>query len=137
MKFISLPSREGKEAVLTGTSSPALRKQRQGDLCELEASLFYIVSSRLARANGEILSKKKKKANWVEYRPLVRELQSRSFPTHSFQVARSPVDHGNVCMLLSQLQCVVQFTHHMMDVSRMVPLFKYYWQSYKISRADP
>ena len=28
---------------------PALRKQRQADLCEFEASLVYIASSRTAR----------------------------------------------------------------------------------------
>ena len=29
---------------------PALRKQRQADICEFEASLVYTVSSRPARA---------------------------------------------------------------------------------------
>ena len=29
---------------------PALRRQRQADLCEFEASLVYIASSRTARA---------------------------------------------------------------------------------------
>ena len=30
--------------------SPALGRQRQGDLCEFKASLVYIVSSRTAKA---------------------------------------------------------------------------------------
>jgi hypothetical protein len=43
---------------------PELRQQRQADLCELEATLVYIRSSRSA---GVALSQKKKKTNfkWV------------------------------------------------------------------------
>ena len=41
---------------------PALRRQRQVDLCELEASLVYRVSSRTARAiqRNPVLKKKTK-----------------------------------------------------------------------------
>lgn len=38
-----------------------LRRQRQVDICDLETSLVYIVSSRAARAIVETLSLKKKK----------------------------------------------------------------------------
>jgi hypothetical protein len=42
---------------------PALRKQRQADLCEFKGSLIYRVSSRTARAvtQRNPVSKKKKK----------------------------------------------------------------------------
>lgn len=37
-------------AMRAGTFSPALGRQRQGDLFEFEASLVYTVDSRTARA---------------------------------------------------------------------------------------
>lgn len=44
---------------------PALRKQRQVDLCEFEASLVYKVSSRTAKATQRhpVLEKRKEKQN--------------------------------------------------------------------------
>ena len=43
---------------------PALRRQRQEDLCEFEAKLIYRVSSRTARATyRETLSRKTKTQN--------------------------------------------------------------------------
>ena len=43
---------------------PALRKQKQVDLCEFEVSLVYIASSRTARAiEGDPVSKNKTKQN--------------------------------------------------------------------------
>jgi hypothetical protein len=44
---------------------PALRRQRQADLCEFEASLVYRVSSRTTQKNpvsNKIKQKKKQKA---------------------------------------------------------------------------
>ena len=44
--------------------SPALRRQRQGDLCEFQASLDYRVNSKTARATQrKLVSKKKKNPN--------------------------------------------------------------------------
>ena len=40
---------------------PAFGKQRQGDLCEFEANLIYIVSSRTVGLCRETLSWKRKK----------------------------------------------------------------------------
>lgn len=42
--------------------NPALRTQRQGDVCEFKASLVYIVSSRPSRLHTKTLSMKQKKA---------------------------------------------------------------------------
>ena len=46
---------------------PALRRQRQEELCELKASLVYSVSSRIARATqGNPVSEKEKKKSAQE-----------------------------------------------------------------------
>jgi hypothetical protein len=42
---------------------PALRKQRQADLCEFKASLVYRASFRTAWQHRELLLKKKKIKN--------------------------------------------------------------------------
>jgi hypothetical protein len=44
-------------------SLPALRRQRQADLCEFKDSLVYRVSSRTARATQSNLDSKPKKEN--------------------------------------------------------------------------
>jgi hypothetical protein len=45
---------------------PALRRQRQGDLCEFKANLVYRVSSRTVRATPVLKNKTKtkKKSTW-------------------------------------------------------------------------
>ena len=51
-------------AVVAHAFNPALRRQRQEDLCEFEASLYYRASSRTARAtqkNPFSKNQKKKK----------------------------------------------------------------------------
>ena len=47
---------------------PALRRWRQADLCEFEASLVYRVRSRTARATEKNQFQKKKKCGWGEER---------------------------------------------------------------------
>jgi hypothetical protein len=42
---------------------PALRRQRQADLCEFQASLVYISSSRIARAKKRSCLKTNKQTN--------------------------------------------------------------------------
>jgi hypothetical protein len=46
--------------------TPALRRQRQADVCEFEASLVYIVSFRTSQWYEETLSQKKRDmAQWL------------------------------------------------------------------------
>jgi hypothetical protein len=47
-------SERGQEGTVVATSLvPALRKQRQVDLCEFKTSLVYTVSSRTEKLHGE------------------------------------------------------------------------------------
>jgi hypothetical protein len=48
--------REGAGQCWPTPANPAFRKQRQVDLCELEASLVYKASSRPARLHRETMS---------------------------------------------------------------------------------
>ena len=52
-------SQYSEPGVVAQASIPAFRRQRQVDLCELDASLVYRVSSKIARATGRKLASKK------------------------------------------------------------------------------
>jgi hypothetical protein len=53
---------------------PALRKQRQADLCEFQVSLVYRVSYRTVRATqrNPILKSQKKRKRWGRRDPIYR-----------------------------------------------------------------
>ena len=46
---------------------PALRRQRQVDLCEFEGSMVYRVSFRTAKATQKYHLKNRKKSNFIKY----------------------------------------------------------------------
>lgn len=59
--FLKFPNEYGQTIVRLGTN---LRRQKQANFCEFEASLAYIVSLRLTR--GYILSQKRERGREIE-----------------------------------------------------------------------
>lgn len=66
---------------------PVFGKQRQVDLCKLEASLVYILSFRIAELHSKTMSPKKTKNYYHNKTDNDREAFRTSYAIHCFQLA--------------------------------------------------